>query len=121
MTAAPDIFLSCNRKDLAPARRFAEVSGAAGLSVWSDVTLRSGEACDKVTGDALRGARAVVVLWSPRPVASCRVRAEASIADENGTLVPTQIEACQRSRIGSGWQAALGDPLPSNLWMIKSP
>jgi TolB-like protein/Flp pilus assembly protein TadD len=91
----PNIFLSYNREDQAVAKCFAEAFEAAGLSVWWDVTLRSGEAYDRVTEDALRTAKAVVVLWSPRSVASRWVRAEASIADENGTLVPATIQACQ--------------------------
>ena len=62
--------------------------------MWWDATLRSGEAYDKVTEAALRGAKAVVVLWSPRSVDSRWVRAEASIADEKGTLVPAMIDTC---------------------------
>jgi TolB-like protein/Flp pilus assembly protein TadD len=89
-----DIFLSYNREDQAVAQRFAEGFEAAGLTVWWDVTLRSGEAYDQVTEEALRTAKAVVVLWSPRSVASRWVRAEASIADENKTLAPVKIEAC---------------------------
>ena len=68
--AGPDIFLSYNREDQAVAKRFAEGFEAAGLSVWWDVTLRSGEAYDAVTEDALRTAKAVVVLWSPRSAVS---------------------------------------------------
>jgi adenylate cyclase len=95
MSASPNIFLSYNREDQAVAKRFAEGFEAAGLSVWWDVTLRSGEAYDRVTEEALRTAKAVVVLWSPRSVDSRWVRAEASIADENGTLVPAKIASCQ--------------------------
>ncbi len=91
-----DIFLSYNREDQAIARRFAEAFEHAGLSVWWDVTLRSGEAYDEVTEAALRGAGAVVVLWSPRSVVSRWVRAEATLADRAGTLVPAMIEACER-------------------------
>ncbi|MGH6786376.1 MAG: TIR domain-containing protein [Novosphingobium sp.] len=122
----PDIFLSYNREDQAVARRFAEGFEHAGLSVWWDVTLRSGEAYDEVTEAALRGAGAVVVLWSPRSVVSRWVRAEATLADRAGTLVPAMIEPCERpimfeltqtAELGhwqggdedSAWRAFLGD------------
>jgi TolB-like protein/cytochrome c-type biogenesis protein CcmH/NrfG len=114
----PDIFLSYNREDQAVAKIFAETFEAAGLSVWWDATLRSGEAYDQVTEEALRGAKAVVVLWSPRSVASRWVRAEASIADENGTLAPANIEACDlpvmfrltQTADLTHWRGEAGDP-----------
>jgi adenylate cyclase len=91
-----DIFLSYNRDDQAIARRFAEAFEAQRLSVWWDVTLRSGEAYDQVTEKALRTAKAVVVLWSKKSVESRWVRAEATLADRNKTLVPVMIEPCER-------------------------
>ena len=91
-----DIFLSYNREDQARARLFAEAFEAAHLTVWWDVTLRSGEAYDEVTESALRAAKAVVVLWSPRSVVSRWVRSEATLADRNKTLVPAMIEPCDR-------------------------
>ena len=96
MTAAPDIFLSYNREDQAVARRFAEAFEVEGFSVWWDAALKAGEAYDEVTETALRMARAVVVLWSPRSVVSRWVRAEATLADRNKTLVPCTIEPCDR-------------------------
>jgi len=116
--AQPDIFLSYNREDAEVARRFADAFADAGLDVWWDATLRSGEAYDEVPEAALRGARAVVVLWSPRSVVSRWVRAEASIADENGTLVPAKIEACSlpvmfrltQTADLAHWQGAADDP-----------
>lgn len=92
----PDIFLSYNREDQAAARWFAEAFAAEGLDVWWDVTLKSGEAYDEVTENALKTARAVVVLWSPRSVVSRWVRAEATVADRNRTLIPVMIEPCER-------------------------
>jgi TolB-like protein len=92
----PDIFLSYNREDQATARRFAEAFQAEGLDVWWDTTLRAGEAYDEVTEAALKTAKAVVVLWSPRSVVSRWVRAEATLADRNKTLVPVTIEPCDR-------------------------
>jgi TolB-like protein/Flp pilus assembly protein TadD len=92
----PDIFLSYTREDQATAQRFAEAFEAQGFSVWWDVTLRLGEAYDQVTEEALEAARAVVVLWSNKSVVSRWVRAEATLADRNGTLVPAMIEPCKR-------------------------
>jgi thioesterase domain-containing protein len=94
MSRAPDIFPSYNREDQAAARRLAEAFEAEGFSVWWDVTLRSGEVYDQVTEEALRQAKAVVVLWSERSVVSRWVRAEATLADRNRTLVPARIEPC---------------------------
>ncbi len=96
MSAPPDIFLSYNREDQATARRFAEAFEAQGFEVWWDATLRSGEAYDEVTEKALREAKAVVVLWSKKSVVSRWVRAEATLADRNKTLVPAMIEPCDR-------------------------
>lgn len=92
----PDIFLSYNREDQARAKLFAEGFERAGLKVWWDVGLTPGEAYDQVTEKALREAKAVVVLWSKKSVESRWVRAEATLADRNKTLVPCMIEACER-------------------------
>jgi len=92
----PDIFLSYNREDQARAKLFAEAFSAQGFEVWWDVGLKTGEAYDEVTETALRSAKAVVVLWSKKSVASRWVRAEATLADRNKTLVPCMIEPCER-------------------------
>jgi adenylate cyclase len=91
-----DVFISYAREDADTARRFAHAFQGAGLSVWWDDALRSGEVFDESIERALREARAVVVLWSANSVASRWVRAEATLADRNRTLVPVMIEACQR-------------------------
>jgi len=114
-----DIFLSYNREDQAIARRFAVAFEREGFSVWWDATLHSGEAYDQVTEKALEEARAVVVLWSKKSVDSRWVRAEATTADRNGTLVPVMIEACRRPIMFelthtadlSNWKGDANDPL----------
>jgi adenylate cyclase len=78
------------------AQIFADALEAEGFSVWWDAALRSGEAFDEAIEAALRAAKAVVVLWSPRSVASRWVRAEATLADRNRTLTPVIIEPCER-------------------------
>ena len=75
---------------------FAEAFVDEGLSVWWDASLHSGETFDEVIEQKLRDAGAVVVLWSPRSVASRWVRAEATQADRRNKLVPAIIEPCDR-------------------------
>lgn len=56
--------------------------------------MHSGETFDEVIERNLRAAKAVIVIWSPRSVASRWVRAEATQADRANKLVPVKIEAC---------------------------
>jgi hypothetical protein len=91
-----DIFLSYARHDRATARLFAESMVEEGFAVWWDASLHSGETFDEVIEQKLREAAAVVVLWSPRSVASRWVRAEATQADRRNKLVPAIIEPCDR-------------------------
>jgi TolB-like protein len=93
---SPDIFLSYSREDQATARRFAQALEAEGFSVWWDQTLNPGEDYDSVTENALLGSKAVVVLWSKQSVGSRWVRAEATLADRAGKLLPVMIESCSR-------------------------
>ena len=91
-----DIFLSYSREDRTAAAHFADCFTREGFSVWWDAALRSGQTFDEVIEKELRAAKAVVVLWSPRSVASRWVRAEATLADRRNKLVPAIIEACDR-------------------------
>ena len=94
--SATDIFLSYARADRATARVIADCLAEEGFSVWWDASLHSGETFDEVIEQRLRDAKAVVVLWSPRSVASRWVRAEATQADRKNKLAPAIIEACDR-------------------------
>jgi len=91
-----DIFISYSSQDRDSARQFAEALQQEGFAVWWDDALHSGETFDEVIEAELRSATAVVVLWSPRSVTSRWVRAEATIADRRGKLVPAIIEPCER-------------------------
>lgn len=91
-----DIFLSYARQDRPAARMFAESLTEEGFKVWWDASLHSGETFDEVIEQNLREAKAVVVLWSPRSVASRWVRAEATLADRRNKLIPAIIEDCDR-------------------------
>jgi len=124
--SGPDIFISYCRQDRPSARLFAEGFAEEGFSVWWDAVMHSGETFDEVIERNLRAAKAVVVLWSPRSVASRWVRAEATQADRANKLVPVIIEPCERpiifelthtsdlpewkgDRSDSGWQSLVND------------
>lgn len=117
-SAARDVFLSYARDDQAIARQFAAALEREGLRVWWDAALRTGEACDETMEAALKSAKAVVVLWSKTSVASRWVRAEATLADRNKTLVPCMVEPCERPMMFeltqtadlSAWLGAPDDP-----------
>lgn len=97
---------------------YAESFASEGFKVWWDAALHSGETFDEVIERELRSAKAVVVLWSTRSVASRWVRAEATLADRNDKLVPVIIEPCNRPIIFelthaadmSDWKGDKDDP-----------
>lgn len=113
-----DVFLSYSSADREAARRFAERLGEEGLTVWWDAALRAGETFDEVIENALKAAKSVIVLWSPRSVTSRWVRAEATLADRRNKLVPVIIEQCDRPLIFelthttdlSKWDGSSTDP-----------
>lgn len=94
LVSGPDIFISYCRQDRPSARVFAQALADEGFTVWWDAVMHSGETFDEVIERNLRAAKAVVVIWSPRSVASRWVRAEATQADRANKLVPVKIEAC---------------------------
>jgi hypothetical protein len=70
--------------------------------VWWDDALRTGESFDQIIEKALKDAKAVVVLWSRKSVDSRWVRAEATEAARNRTLVPvSRSEQATRSTRGT--------------------
>ena len=94
--AGHDVFISYSRDDRPAARHFAECLEEEGFSVWWDAALHAGESFDQVIERELKAAMAAIVLWSPRSVASRWVRAEATLADRHGKLIPVIIESCER-------------------------
>jgi len=87
-----DIFVSYGRSTEAEAQQVAEALRGGGYSVWRDDELPAHRAYGDVIEERLRGAKAVVVLWSAEAARSQWVRAEADIAREAGTLVQVTID-----------------------------
>jgi len=92
MTTTPasrpiDVFISYARADVAEAERLETLLSAPphNLNVWRDKTrLLPGEHVDFAIPDALRQAKAVLIVWSATSIASDWVRHEASYAVVEG-------------------------------------
>ena len=89
-----DIFLSYKREDRARAALIVAALRKSGRTVWWDEGLTPRQAWDATIEQEIAAAASVIVLWSPRSVASDWVRSEAHYAQNHSKLVPVLIEPC---------------------------
>gem|GEM_PF-1288882 len=89
-----DIFLSYKREDRARAEVIVAALRKSGRTVWWDEGLTPRQAWDATIEQEIATAASVIVLWSPRSVASDWVRSEAHYAQNHAKLVPILIEPC---------------------------
>jgi adenylate cyclase len=87
-----DVFVSYARPDEPLAERVAEALRAEGYKVWRDDELPAHRAYAEVIEERLKGAKAVVALWSAESARSHWVRAEADAARAAGTLVQGSLD-----------------------------
>jgi formylglycine-generating enzyme required for sulfatase activity len=90
-----DIFVSYTHTDRDRAERFAQRFRDSGFSVWWDDDINPRVSWDETIEREIDSAASVVVLWSPRSVASEWVRKEAHYAHDHKKLTPVMIETCQ--------------------------
>ena len=87
-----DVFVSYARPDEGQAERVADALRTAGYHVWRDDELPAHRAYAEVIEERLKGAKAVVVLWSAEAAKSHWVRSEANVARSAGTLVQVTLD-----------------------------
>jgi hypothetical protein len=89
-------FLSYARADETIALRFADDFISAGVQVWVDqYDIRPSQHWDRAVEAAVRSCEGMIVVLSPRSVASPTVADEVSVAiDMNKDLIPILIEPC---------------------------
>jgi len=94
---ADTYFLSYSRSDEAFALRLAKDIRSQGVSMWVDqIDIRPSEHWDRAIERAVRDCRGLVVILSPRSVASDNVADEISFAIEHGkSVLPVMIERCR--------------------------
>jgi formylglycine-generating enzyme required for sulfatase activity len=89
-----DVFISYKREERARCERIHEMLTALDLDVWFDVRLTAGKSFDREIEQAVKSAKAVVVLWSPASVESEWVREEAGVGKARGVLAAIRIAPC---------------------------
>ena len=89
-----DVFVSYKKEDLKSAERVVEALKASGLSVWWDDGLTPKTAWDSEIERRIAESASVLVLWTPRSIASEWVRTEAHYGQDRGKLVPVMLEQC---------------------------
>ncbi len=87
-----EVFISYARPDEARAEQVADALRSSGYGVWRDDELPAHRAYAEVIEERLKGAAAVVVLWSAEAAKSQWVRAEADAARGLGTLIQATVD-----------------------------
>ncbi|MEM8815475.1 MAG: SUMF1/EgtB/PvdO family nonheme iron enzyme [Pseudomonadota bacterium] len=90
-----DVFLSYKREDRERIEPVVSAVEEAGFSVWWDDRITPHGEWDDTIARELEAAKAVVVIWTEASVASKWVRTEAHFANEQGKLVPVQLDQCR--------------------------
>jgi hypothetical protein len=92
---ARHVFVSYGRDDHAYAQRLSASLEAAGIPVWYDHAMVSGDRFDEVIQEKLDGSSAVIVLLSPAAVASQWVKREISYAlNKAKPVLPLLVTPC---------------------------
>ena len=96
LSAVDNFFLSYSRSDERFALRFAKDIRTRGIAMWVDqLDIRPSEHWDRAIERAVRECRGIVVILSPRSVASDNVADEISFAIDGGkSVLPVMIERC---------------------------
>jgi adenylate cyclase len=87
------VFLSYSREDVAAAKQLAACIDRAGHQVWWDHQIEGGSRFTAEIDRELKGADAVVVMWTKSSVESPWVQDEAAEGRDNGRLVPILLGA----------------------------
>lgn len=86
-----DIFISYSQQDRPIAENLAKRLGALGFRIWWDLELYAGEDFHDAILNALKAAKAVIVIWSDTAARSPWVRDEARRAMEQSKLIATHL------------------------------
>ncbi|MEN0065950.1 MAG: pentapeptide repeat-containing protein [Myxococcota bacterium] len=89
---AGHVFISYKREEADTARMLRDALEADGFATWWDEDIQTGQQWAQALDEAVKGATAIVVLWSKRSVGSKWVTHEASVALAHDNYAPARIE-----------------------------
>ncbi|PZQ21988.1 MAG: hypothetical protein DI569_10050 [Sphingopyxis macrogoltabida] len=89
-----DVFISYKREERARCVAIYNALVDLKLSVWFDAHIEPGTDFDREIEREVRGAKAVLVLWSARAADSDWIRAEARTGRQNERLVAARLDDC---------------------------
>src|SRR3989344_8845869 len=89
-----DVFISYKREERARCVAIYNALVDLKLSVWFDAHIEPGTDFDREIEREVRGASAVLVLWSERPADSDWIRAEARTGRQTNRLVAIRLDDC---------------------------
>jgi hypothetical protein len=110
-----DVFISYASEDRNRVRPLAEALQSRGFNVWWDRSLAAGQDYTAVIEKELKGAKAVIVVWTQSSSASTFVRDEAGRARDEGRLVPVLLDQVQLP-LGFGAFQAAPTPRKCSSW-----
>jgi TPR repeat protein len=87
-----DIFVSYKSEERDRAQQLAEVLSQIGYDVWWDASLLAGSQFTTEIEEVIKGAKAVIVLWSRAAIKSEWVKAEAEAARRRGIALSVRID-----------------------------
>jgi hypothetical protein len=97
-----DLFFSYSAKDRERVRPIREALTEHGFEVFWDQHVPPGSDWDTWIKEQLAGARCAVVFWSLTSIVSDNVRHEATVAKEQGKLVPVMLDALRVGQFPMG-------------------
>jgi hypothetical protein len=118
--APPDVVISYCRRDASFAEPLIVHLRAQGINVWWDRELYPGEDLHDAILAALDAAKAVIVIWSDRAVASLWVRDEARRAAKKNKLITACVPGFDLEKIPLGFGERQCDSIDDPARLIRA-
>jgi hypothetical protein len=116
-----DIFFSYSSEDRERVRPVRDMLATQGFDVFWDQAVPAGVDWDAWIRQHLAAAKCVIVFWSANSVASKNVRHEATVADNQGKLVPVLLQSLTPEQFPIGLYSTQGANLASWAGNPKDP